>query len=62
ETMPTPVDSSSPYRQWETLMSDSIASTLELAGTTRDSVFEMAFGTLYAGPWAGMAWVKTSND
>lgn len=53
ETTPTPVDSNGPYRQWETLMSDSITSTLELAGTTRDSVFEMVFKGLYGGSWPG---------
>ncbi|RAR57363.1 MULTISPECIES: DUF3141 domain-containing protein [Halomonadaceae] len=47
ETMPTPVDSNNPYRQWETLMSEAITSTLTLAGTSRDSVFEMVFKGLY---------------
>lgn len=51
ETAPAPVDSDTPYRQWETLVSDSIASTLELAGTTRDSVYEMGFHSLYGGGW-----------
>jgi len=49
ETTPTPVDSNGPYRQWETLMSDSITSALELAGTTRDSLYETTFEGLYGG-------------
>jgi len=35
------------------LMSDSITSALTLAGTTRDSVFEMVFKRLYGGSWLG---------
>ncbi len=51
ETAPAPIDSDTPYRQWETLVSDAIASTLELAGTTRDSLYEMGFHSLYGGGW-----------
>jgi len=62
ESTPTPVDSSSPYRQWETLMSDSITSALTLAGTTRDSVFEMVFKRLYGGSWLGKDKTDTRGD
>ncbi len=61
ETTPTPVDNSSPYRQWETLMSDSIASTLTQAGTTRDSVFERVFEGLYGGSWLGKGETETPH-
>lgn len=62
ETRPTPVNSSNPYRQWETSMSDSIASALTLAGTARDSVFEMAFKRLYGGLWPGKDKTDTRGD
>jgi hypothetical protein len=45
-----PVDRSSPYRQWEGLVSESVASALELVGTTRDSLSEMCFRGLYEWP------------
>ncbi|MFA5632602.1 MAG: DUF3141 domain-containing protein [Porticoccaceae bacterium] len=61
ETTPMPVDSSSPYRQWETLMSDAFASNLELAGTTRDSVFETVFKGLYGGSWPGKSKSETET-
>ena len=62
ETTPTPVDHSNPYRRWETLMSNSITSALTLAGTTRDSVFEMAFKGLYGGSWFGKDKTDTRGD
>lgn len=51
ETTPTPADSGSPYRQWETLMSDAITSNLELAGMARDGFSELLFTGLYRSPW-----------
>lgn len=51
ETTPTSADSSSPYRQWETLMSDAIASNLELAGKARDGFSEQLFTSLYGWAW-----------
>ncbi|WP_232305141.1 DUF3141 domain-containing protein [Castellaniella caeni] len=62
ETTPTPVDSSSPYRQWETLVSDSIASTLTQVGTTRDSVFEKVFEGLYGGSWLDKSETETPHS
>lgn len=51
ETTPTPVDNDSPYRQWETLMSDAIASNLKLAGMARDGFSEQLFTSLYSWAW-----------
>ncbi|HSH49811.1 MAG TPA: DUF3141 domain-containing protein [Halomonas sp.] len=51
ETTSTPADSSSPYRQWETLMSAAIASNLELVGTARDGFSELLFTGLYGRTW-----------
>ncbi|GAA5174605.1 DUF3141 domain-containing protein [Modicisalibacter zincidurans] len=41
------------YRQWETLTSDAITSTLELAGTARDGFSELLFTGFYGGSWPG---------
>ncbi|MCH4562562.1 DUF3141 domain-containing protein [Halomonas sp. EGI 63088] len=42
-----PLDDDNPFRQWEALVSESIASALSLAGTTRDSLYEIGFRSLY---------------
>ncbi|MDZ7851571.1 MAG: DUF3141 domain-containing protein [Halomonas sp.] len=46
-----PLDDTNPFRQWEAFMSGSIASTLTLAGTTRDSLCEMGFHGFYGRAW-----------
>lgn len=47
ESAQDPLDDDNPFRQWETLMSESIASTLSLCGTMRDSLYETGFQCLY---------------
>ncbi|MBS9405336.1 DUF3141 domain-containing protein [Halomonas sp. TRM85114] len=42
-----PLDDDNPFRQWESLVSESVASTLSLAGTMRDSLYEIGFRSLY---------------
>lgn len=42
-----PLDDVNHFRQWEALVSESIATTLTIAGTTRDSLCEMGFRSLY---------------
>jgi len=46
-----PLDEANPFRQWEAFMSESIATTLTLAGNTRDNLSEMVFRSLYSGAW-----------
>lgn len=45
-----PVDEDNPYRQWESLIGETISSALSVAGTTRDSLCEMAFKGAYGWP------------
>lgn len=51
----TPAAEDNPYRQWESLVSESIASTLAIAGTTRDSLAETWFRGLYE--WSAADWL-----
>ncbi|MYL24327.1 DUF3141 domain-containing protein [Halomonas alkaliantarctica] len=43
------LDATHPFWQWEAFVNESIATTLSIAGTTRDSLCEIGFRGLYGG-------------
>ena len=55
-----PAADDNPYRQWESLVSESIASTLAVAGTTRDTLAETWFRWLYE--WPAPDWLAREPD